>query len=93
MLFRQPSQMIDFNNYNIKMDDKTIERIGEDCKTKFFKFVGIKLDEHLTWSHHLNHVRGKLSSANYALSRIKNLLPTNIKLDIYNALFKSHLEY
>ena len=35
------SLMIDFNNYNIKMDDKTIERIGEDCKTKFFKFVGI----------------------------------------------------
>ena len=89
--------MIDFNDYNIKMDDKSIERKGEVCKTKIFKFVGNKLDKHLTWSYYLNHVRaklrGKLSAANYALSRIKNLLQTNIKLDIYNALFKRHLEF
>ena len=93
MLFRKSSQVVDFTNLEIKLDGKSIDRIGEDCKDNYFKFVGIKLDEHLTWCHHLNHVRGKLSSANYAISRNKNLLPPNIKLNIYNALFKSHMEY
>ena len=73
MLFRNFSQVVDFTNLEMNLDGKSIDRIGEDCKDNYFKFVGIKLDEHLTWCHHLNHVRGKLSSANYAISPIKNL--------------------
>ena len=32
----------------ITIGNENLELIGHDCKTKFFKFVGIKLDEDLT---------------------------------------------
>lgn len=32
----------------ITIGNENLERRGHDCKPKFFKFVGIKLDEDLT---------------------------------------------
>ena len=93
ILFRDKSQQVDFTNLKLKIQNEDIDRIGEDCKEKLFKFVGVHLDEHLTWKHHLKHVRGKAASANYALSRLRNLLPMNIKYTIYNSLFRSHIEF
>ena len=36
------------------------------------------LDEYRDWKYHLDHVSSKLSSANFVLSKFKNLLPTSI---------------
>ena len=93
ILFRKSGVSVNLDNVLLKIGDKIIERRGEDCEDKYFKFVGILLDENLSWVHHLNHIRGKLSSANYAIAKVKNLLPKKIKLNIYNSLFRSHLEY
>ena len=93
ILFRNPTQKVDFANLSLRINGQNIERIGNDCNIKSFKFVGIHLDEYLQWDAHIQHVRCKLSSANFVLSKIKNLFPTNIKKNIYNSLFKSHLEY
>ena len=93
ILFREKKEIVNFNNLNLKIDGKNIDRIGMDCQDKYFKYVGIKLDEFLNWDFHIKHVRNKLSSAVYALSKIKNILPPHIKYTIYNSLFRSHLEY
>ena len=68
-----------------------MERIGDDCKTKYFKFVGIHLDEHLTWLYQINHVHAKLASGNYAIAQSKIFIPLHVRKTIYNSLFKSHL--
>jgi len=70
--FGKKLQQVDFSNLELKINGQTIERIGEGCTQSSFKFVGIHLDEFLSWEPHLKHVRGKLSSANFALSRVKN---------------------
>ena len=70
-----------------------VERVGKNCTSKSFKFVGIHLDEFLTWEYHIEKVRNKLASANFAISRVKTLFPYFIKKNLYNSLFKSHLEY
>ncbi len=54
------------------------ERIGRDCNTKFFKFVGILLDDELKWDKHINYVENKIASSIYALSQTKKLFPTPI---------------
>ena len=64
---------VDFSQLNLQIGNEKIERIGDDCKDNFFKFVGIRLDEHLTWSHQINHIHSKLASGNYAISQTKNL--------------------
>ena len=57
------------------------------------KLLGIHLDSNLSWTTHLHHLRQKLSSANYALSRCKNFLNTPALKLIYYGLFHSHLTY
>ena len=42
---------------------------------------------------HINKVNGKLASGNYAISAAKNILPLNIRINLYNSIFRSHLEY
>ena len=77
----------------LSIGGEIIERIGEDCKERSFKFLGHHLDETLSWSHHSSHIYKKLVSANFALSRSKNFLPTNILKSIYQSLFESHLHF
>ena len=77
----------------LQIDSKDIERVGTGCKNESFLFVGVHLDENLNWNHHLKAVKNKASSAVFALSSVKNILPSNIKLTIYNSLFRSFIEY
>ena len=93
ILFRNKNKHVNFNNLNIKIENNIIERVGSGCKDTSFKFVGVHLDEFLNWEQHTKYVRGKAASAVYALSRVRNLLPSNIKYIIYNSLFRSFIEY
>ena len=70
-----------------------IERISELSKEKFFKFLGFRMDEHLTWKYHIEHVKNKMSSANYALAITKKQFPLRVKKLMYHALAQSHIEY
>ena len=88
------NRMVNINpDFKITIGDREIERIGNDCNTKSFKFVGVHLDENMSWEHHINHVINKISSSNYALNQLKKIVPTNIRKTIYNSLVKPHLEY
>ena len=93
ILFRKPNMNIDFDALKLYIDNCSVERIGGGCAETSFKFVGVKIDEFLQWKNHIQSVKSKLTSANFALSKIKNLLSEDIKLIIYNSLFRSHLEY
>ena len=48
-----------------------IERIGRDCNTKSFKFLGHWIDDSLNWNDHFQKLASKLNSSNYALAKIK----------------------
>ena len=48
---------------------------------------------YLDWTYQLDHVSSKLSSANFVLSKFKNLLPISVRKLIYESLVKSHLNY
>ena len=77
----------------LTIGSEKLERIGNDCNTKYYKFVGLHIDDTLSWEHHISHVHKKLSSANYIINSAKNILPKHIRLIVYNSLFKSHLQY
>ena len=50
ILFRAKNMHVNFENCELKIGTEVIERIGNNCKTKYFKFVGIHLDEHISLS-------------------------------------------
>lgn len=77
----------------IVIGNEVLERIGNDCTCKYFKFVGIKLDEFLDWDYQIENISNKIASAVFALNQIKNILPLNIRKIVYNSLVRSHIEY
>jgi len=70
---------------------KKIERIGNNFPTKSFKFVGINIDENLSWDYHISKVKSKILFANFQIARVKNILPIGTLTNLYNALFRPHL--
>ena len=78
---------------DLLMGANKIERIGLNCKSKSFKFLGLLVDEHLNWNDHILQIRKKMSSGCFALSNSKDILPMKPRLNIYNSLIMSHLLY
>lgn len=58
-----------------------------------FKTLGVTFSEHMTWEHHINLVCTKLARAVGVVQRHRFILPTKVKLLLYNSLFYSHISY
>ena len=56
ILFRKKTKVLVCDSLKLFIKIKEIDRIGAGCKNESFKFVGIHLDENLTWNHHLSSV-------------------------------------
>lgn len=61
--------------------------------TESTKFLGVQIDRNLRWTEHTDIVCKKLSSAYYALNKIKNLFPLQSLLDMYYCLAYPHMSY
>ena len=57
------------------------------------KFLGVIIDEKLTWDSQVSQLKAKLISSIIVIKRIKSFIPKNEYCKLYNALFKSHLSY
>ena len=62
-------------------------------KVSSTKFLGVIIDDKITWVPHITYLRKKLRSISGALCRIRKAMPADLYLNIYNALFESHLAY
>ena len=85
IIFHTPQRKIE--ELDLKIDDIIIERV------KNFNFLGITINEHLTWNDHINKVSNKISKNIGILNNMKYLLPEKAKLHIYNSLIVSHLNF
>jgi len=57
------------------------------------KYLGVKINQHLTWGGHISDILVKLRRANGALSKLCHFLPPSVLLNLYHAIFNSHLRY
>lgn len=62
-------------------------------RVTFFKFLGIVIDESLTWHQHANHVKLKIAQGLYILNALKNITTPEVRKSIYYSLIHSHLTY
>ena len=58
---------IDKNTVNI--GGTVIERVGDDMPEQAVKFLGIHIDEHLTWNAHIKHVKSKISKSLFSIKQ------------------------
>ena len=62
-------------------------------KTPTAKFLGVVIDEKLSWEPHINTLRRKLNYASATLCRIRDSIPEKLHKDLYHTLFESHMSY
>ena len=73
--------------FDVKIGDKIIKQVSET------KFLGITIDNKLSWDTHINKLSKKLSCATGILNRIKDNIPSELHKNLYHTLFESHLAY
>ena len=75
------------------IENTLLHRIGKDCDEKAAKFLGILIDENLTWKNHLSYINTKVPRALFSLKQVKHFLPKQCMKTLYYALIHSHLSY
>ena len=76
------------------MPNLKIKLNGVNLKPKHvIKYLGITIDEHLTFKTHINIMNSKLKRANNLLGLSRHYLPNNLLKQIYYSQFHSHLAY
>ena len=74
-------------NLNISINGIIIERVES------FNFLGIILQETLSWDNHVTLVKTKISKAIGILYRLKNIFPRETLKTLYTSLVASYLNY
>ena len=85
MLFRMPQKIVQLPC--IRIDGVNLEFV------KQFNFLGIMIDENLSWKSHELLISKKISKTIGILNNLKSFLPTRILLNIYNSLILPYLSY
>ena len=57
------------------------------------KYLGIYLDEHLTWNFQLDQIKNKLSRSCGLLAKLRCFTKTDLLRTVYFAIFDSILRY
>ena len=86
VLFHSPRKKLP-DLININFGKKNISR----CK--YVKFLGILLDEHLTWKYHITDLYRKLTRTSGIFFKIRHYIPLQPLVSLYNSLFSSFLCY
>ena len=84
-----------FHSPRKKLPDIVILKFGKKRiqMTKYVKFLGVLLDEHLTWKYHINELSKKLSKSCGIFFKIRHYVPLSTLICLYNSLFSSFLNY
>ena len=89
------TQLIIFRGKNKKINKHLNFRLsGQKLKQcESLKYLGITIDQHLTWKPHLRKLAEKLSRSIGMLSKIRHYVPFSTLHTLYYALFHSHLSF
>ena len=87
MLFHNRQRKIENITPTLSINGNEIERVTD------FNFLGLTIDQHMSWNSHINKVSVKITKTLGILSRLKRFLPQDILLMIYNSLIMPHIQY
>lgn len=75
-------------------DNEINERLALERK-EFVRYLGIIIDNHLSWKHHIELVAIKISYAIGLISKVRHFVPktTLLKISIYHSIVAPYLTY
>ena len=87
IFFHSKRHSLNYDNISIKFNGVKLKPVD------YLKYLGMYIDKHLTWDHHISELSKKLSKANGILSKLRYNAPLCSCRMVYNSLFHSHLLY
>ena len=87
MLFHSRQKRVNIDENSIVIDGKIIPF------TTNTKFLGINIDNNLTWKAHINYITTKISKVVGVLLRLSKELSYNILIFIYNTIILPYYTY
>ena len=86
-MFKPKHKTVDLNGLKLKIGNEEISQV------KHTKFLGLLIDEHLSWDYHIKSICAKISKNLYLLRGVKNFLPNHCLKQLYYSYIHSNLTY
>ena len=87
VLFHSKQKKVDFNQHVIKINNEVIEE-------KFYtKYLGILIDKHLSWQHHIANINLKLSKGIGILAKLRHLVSSSVLRTLFFSFIQPHIDY
>ena len=86
VIFRSKRKKIDYD-IKLKLNGKRL------FPSPFIKYLGLMIDENLSWNQHIDELSKKLNRANGMLSKIRHYVNKSTLRTLYFSTFSSHLGY
>jgi hypothetical protein len=86
MIFGRKGKSNDFS-FNLKLNDICIEKV------QYTKFLGVYIDENLSWKKHTSEIASKISKGIGIINKVKTLLPRIILKTLYLTLIQPYFIY
>ena len=84
---RQKRVHITKEDMTLTYNHEIVNDISED------KILGVQVDDHLLFSYHIDKTAKKMTSNIWLLSRIKDFLNTEHRVQFYKSFIQPHLDY
>ena len=75
------------HQFNIHVDCKPLSR------DETYKYLGVEVDQSLTWSAHVDKIAKKISGGIGVLRRVKHLVTNHTLITMYNSLVLPYYDY
>ena len=79
------------SNFSAKRELSIVNKVINNVTQT--KFLGLYIDDKLSWNKHINNLITKLIKNTYLINTSKRLIPGWAKCSLYNAHIKSHISY
>ena len=93
IIIKPSKDKLDLSGLKLLINGIPLGRIGIGFEEESSKFLGVILDESLTWKQHINYVNKKISKSLFAIKQVKNILNTDSLKTLYFALIQPHINY
>ena len=87
IIFKNRFSNRSYDDLQLVIDNNHISRVNST------KFLGVILDECLTWNHHTIHVANLVSKYSGILFRLKHILHVDVLSSLYKTLVLPHIQY
>ena len=92
-LILKKTELVIFKHKNKKLECPMKIKLSRKSLSKSVEYLGLKIDENLSWKVQTHDIATKLNRANALLYKIRNYVSFNTLNAIYFAIFDSHINY